>query len=162
MLSTLVNPAQIHLMVNHFPVIGIVFCIGLLTWAWFKNDVSVQKLALIVVILTSLSVIPAYISGEPAEELLEKNLNSNEFYIERHEEAAEIALWGMGALGILATVSLTLVWRKNAVPKSMLSGTLFLAVLVFILLARTAHLGGEISHPEIRQNPLPQQTASEN
>ena len=65
------NWAHVHLMLNHIPVVGIGFAILLLAVAVVRRSHELTNVALVFVILVSLWAIPAYLTGEPAEEVVE-------------------------------------------------------------------------------------------
>jgi hypothetical protein len=62
------NGAQLHLMLNHLPVMGALFSLLLLGWSLTRRSTEIQKLALGGALLAGLSSVPAYLTGEPAEE----------------------------------------------------------------------------------------------
>ena len=64
------NPAHIHLLLNHFPTIG--FGIGLalyLVGYWNKSD-DLRRASLVIFFLIAVIAIPTYVSGNAAEEKL--------------------------------------------------------------------------------------------
>jgi putative copper export protein len=154
------NGAQLHLMLNHLPVMGALFSLLLLGWSLIRRSAEVQKLALAVALLAGLSSVPAYLTGEPAEEVIEHTAGVDEAYIEGHESMGKFALWCGVALGVAAGAALA-AGVKN--PRWLSAGTaitLLASVLVFGVMGYTAHLGGQIRHPEIRDGGM-QATPSE-
>jgi uncharacterized membrane protein len=87
-----------------------------------------------------------YLTGEPAEELVERLPGYSEALVEQHETAALIATIGMSLLGIAALIGLLRRQPRQWYPKAVLLG----ALLVAGLMAWTANLGGQIRHTEIR------------
>ncbi|MCL6536304.1 MAG: hypothetical protein K6U77_09560 [Armatimonadetes bacterium] len=154
------NGAQLHLMLNHLPVMGALFSLLLLGWSLIRRSAEVQKLALAVALLAGLSSVPAYLTGEPAEEVIEHMAGVDEAYIDEHESMGKFALWCGVALGVAAGAALA-AGVKN--PRWLSAGTaitLLASVLVFGVMGYTAHLGGQIRHPEIRHGGM-QATLSE-
>lgn len=154
------NGAQLHLMLNHLPVMGALFSLLLLGWSLIRRSAEVQKLALAVALLAGLSSVPAYLTGEPAEEVIEPMAGVDKAYIEEHESMGKFALWCGVALGVAAGAALA-AGVKN--PRWLSAGTaitLLASVLVFGVMGYTAHLGGQIRHPEIRDGGM-QATPSE-
>lgn len=146
------NGAQLHLMLNHLPVMGALFSLLLLGWSLIRRSAEVQKLALVVALLAGLSSVPAYLTGEPAEEVIEHMAGVDEAYIEGHESMGKFALWTGIGLGIVAAVALG-AGVKN--PRTLPAGaaiTLLVSAFVFGVMGYTAHLGGQIRHPEIRDS----------
>ncbi len=152
------NAAHLHLMLNHIPVIGMVVGLLLLFASLFIKSDSVKKISLLVVLIAAISTVPAYLSGEGAEDVIESIPQIQENLVERHEESAELALVLMGVTGLVAGGAWFLgrwkpQWLKAGSYASLLSG----AVALYSA-ALTANSGGEISHPEIRAIHSSQQT----
>jgi len=147
------NAAHLHLLTNHIPIVGII--IGLLILAAgfiFKNTV-VKRTALAVFIFAALLAVPAFLTGEGAEELIEDMAGISHQLIEEHEDKAAVFIWLIEITGILAAATLIL---SFSLKKSMN----LLYVIVFCLAAASAvyafeagNSGGLIRHSELRQNP---------
>jgi uncharacterized membrane protein len=101
-------------------------------------------------IIIALLSIPAYLTGEPAEELVENLPGVDKASIEQHEEAAQVAFVGVLILGAATLVGLIFFGLGKSVPNSLSVIVLVLSLIVFVLMARTANLGGSIRHTEIR------------
>ncbi|MBK6504255.1 MAG: hypothetical protein IPG02_00910 [Ignavibacteria bacterium] len=65
------NPAHLHLVINHVPVIGTMITLFILAIGIIKKSDDVKKVAMLVLILTSVITIPVYLSGGNAEEMVE-------------------------------------------------------------------------------------------
>ena len=48
------NGAQLHLMLNHLPVMGALFSLLLLAWSLIRRSAEIQKLALAIALLAGL------------------------------------------------------------------------------------------------------------
>ena len=141
-------------MLNHLPVVGALFSLLLLGWSLIRRSTEILKLALGVALLAGLSSVPAYLTGEPAEEVIEHMAGVDEAYIEGHESMGKFALWCGVALGIVAATALAAGTRN---PRWLPAGTaitLLASALVFDVMGYTAHLGGQIRHPEIRDGAI--------
>ena len=137
-------------MLNHFPVIGTAFGLGLVGWALLRRSEELKKICLGIFIIVALLAIPAYLTGEPAEELVENLPGVSKTSIEQHEEAAQVAFAGVLIVGIAALGGLLFFRRDKAIPNWLAIIVLVLSLIVFVLMARTANLGGLIRHTEIR------------
>ena len=144
------NLAHIHLVVNHLPVVGMLFSLGLLSYAYFRGSDEVKKVALALVFVASLTTLPAYFSGEGAEEVVEHLPGIQEHLIEAHEEWAELALVAMILTGISALGGLVLGAKRSELLKTGSVVTLISGSVAFCLVGLTASAGGKIRHPEIR------------
>lgn len=142
------NWAYVHLILNHIPVLGTLFGLALLGWGVWRRNESLQRAALATFVCAALVAIPVYLTGEPAEEAVEHLAGTAESAIKPHEQAALVALIGLELLGAVALARLVL--RHARVSPLLGRLALVLALLTAGLMARTANLGGQIRHGEIR------------
>lgn len=149
------SSAHLHILLNHFPVIGTAIAAFVLFYGFFKRSDEIKKLSLILLVLTSLITIPVYLTGEKAEGTVVSIEGVNEDFIEPHEEFAFKAFIASDIVGALALITL-FIYRK---PKHLPMGVaaLFFALMLALngMMAWTAHLGGLINHTEIMgESPL--------
>jgi hypothetical protein len=141
------NLAHVHLILNHVPIFTIPVSFIFFIYSLRKKNEDLKRFSLFVLLLTALSVIPVYFTGEPAEKLIEDLPGVNEKNIENHEEAAEVALILTLASGGLAL--LALVFPKNEKLNHYLPRILFITTLAAtVSLGYTAGLGGKVRHSE--------------
>ena len=143
------SAAHLHLLLNHAPLFGIVFAGLGLAWAFLRSNESVGRASLVLLVLAGVLVLPVYLSGENAEDIVEDQVGVSEVALEAHEESALGAALAVGALGLLALAGL-LAFRKRALPRWFFGLTLVLALLAGGWIGYVANLGGQINHPEIR------------
>ena len=148
------DPVHLHLMLNHLPVVGMLFAMGLLAFGLLRSSDLLVKTAFGALVFVALVAIPAYMTGEPAEEIAEKLPEVSERVIEPHEEAAKFAIGATLAVGTLALAGLVK-FRRQALPPGIALSLLALSVAAAGTLAWTANLGGRIRHPEIRGDAAP-------
>lgn len=86
------NGAYFHLLTNHFPIVGFLFGIVFLSYALWKSQEELKRVALFSVLLTSLMTLIAYFSGFLAENVVVKLNGINETFIELHEGWAQSSL----------------------------------------------------------------------
>ncbi len=144
---------QIHLIVNHVPVIGALWVLLLALVAYVGERPAVIRTALWFTVLLGISVLPAFLSGEPAEETISRLPGVSEPAIGRHEEMAEKALWITLATGVVALATLILRARRGGTEPLRRKTLLPTLVALFIAagaLGWTGHLGGMIHRPELR------------
>jgi uncharacterized membrane protein len=147
------NGVQLHLVLNHLPVFGILFgFVVLALGVWRRND-SWTRLALGVLVVVGITAALAMMTGEGAEEAVEHLPGVSEAIIHEHEEAAELTALITYALGAGALVSLW-VFRRRTIPRALSVTALAFAMATSGFVAYTAHLGGQIRHTEIRSGAL--------
>jgi uncharacterized membrane protein len=146
------DQTHVHLVFTHFPIVGTVIGIGILTYGVLaKNDV-IKKTALVIFILMALLTIPVFLTGEAAEETVEHLAGVSENIIKQHEELAEKAIWLIGLLGFLSLANILLIFRNSSFAKTVTLITLVASLATFGLFAKVGNLGGQIRHTEIRAN----------
>ncbi len=143
-----------HLILNHFPIIGTILGTGIMAYGYFTQSEPTKKAALLTWVVMALIAIPVFLTGEPAEESVENLAGVSEVIIEQHEEAAELALWVMEALGLLSLLAFFI--RGEGSRKAVVGATFALSLATFGLMAYTGYLGGQIRHTEIRSGAAAQ------
>lgn len=146
------DTTHLHLMVNHFPLAGLIFSLLLLLASWLFKSKDLMRAGLVGIFLTGLVTIPTFFTGESAEEAMEQLPGISEQLIKNHEEAAEKAIWLIGATALTAIFIFLIQIKKKATSKWLITLLVILSVLSVAVLAWTNNLGGQISHPEIRKN----------
>lgn len=160
--------AHLHLMMNHVPVMGVVFGFLVALIGGIARSKVAVRVGLIMLVASGLIAVPVYLTGDSAEELVEHLPGVSEAVIDQHQSAATLSLVFAGVSGALALLTLLfslslepsrsssgkeLVARNSITPK--VPGTLFVVTMLVTLLGgasmiRTANLGGQIRHTEIR------------
>lgn len=148
------NAAHVHLVLNHFPLVGLVFSFFLLALGSLRSNVSFLKAGLLVVLVSGALAVPTFLSGEPAEEVIEKQPGFSEQLVEPHEEAAELAIWFVGATTLAAAIALMLTIQKRATASLAIKAVIVLNLISLVLIGRASSMGGKISHPEIRDGAV--------
>ncbi len=101
------NEVHIHLLTNHLPIILPACGISILVAGVILKSEVIKRVGFTVLIGGGLATIPAFISGEGAEDIAEKIVGINETSIEEHEEQAKVfsilsnILGATGLLGII-------------------------------------------------------------
>jgi uncharacterized membrane protein len=144
------NDAHLHLLINHFPIVGTIFGFGILIFGLILKNKSLQNTAYIIFIMCMILGKVSMFTGEKAEKVVE-NLVVPHSLIHEHEEQAEMYMKMAYALGIIAAIALIANRRNHAKSKLFSFLTLILAVVTIILSTYVGTSAGEIRHPEIRQ-----------
>ncbi len=143
------NPVFAHLALNHLPVLGAVFGLGLLAFALAAKRDETLRVGLFFLVLTAVAAWPVFLSGEKAEEIVEEKAGVSEEVIHEHEEVAELAAWAAYAVGIVGLVGLV-AFRVRPMPGWFKGLSLLGAATVSGLMLQAANLGGRIAHEELR------------
>jgi uncharacterized membrane protein len=143
------NGAHIHLLLNHVPILGSVFALCFLIYGHFFNNAVITRAALVTIVVVAVISIPAFLSGEEAEHVVDAIIGINKDAMETHEEQAEIAFWTLLMNGAIALGTLISSIKTNKLSPPLVWINLVLLILVVILMARTGWSGGEIRHSEI-------------
>ena len=64
------NAPHLHLLLNHIPVLGTAFGLGLLVFALCRKSDELKKAAHGFFLVTALFSVSTYLTGEPAEEVV--------------------------------------------------------------------------------------------
>lgn len=146
------NDAHLHLMVNHFPIIGTIFGIGILIAGLVLKNNALKNTAYILFIVAALFAAPSMNTGEGAEELVEDMPNIGKKIIHEHEELAEKLALLLYATGIFSLLSIYTSSKNHKLAIIASYITLFLAIGAAVLGSSVGTSGGEIRHTEIRDN----------
>jgi uncharacterized membrane protein len=138
-----VNLAHLHLLLNHFPTIGLGIALGLLLASLLKKSEDLKQASFVAFFLLGLLAIPAYLTGSAAQIVLQDLPDVSQQVMAAHQDAALLALILMEITGLVAWIAL---WRFRPWQQT---GILVLAIVTFGLMAIAANIGGHIRHPEI-------------
>jgi hypothetical protein len=143
------NAVHLHLLLNHFPVVGAVLGALLLGLALLRKSSELVKVAFGLFTLLGVIAGVVYLTGGSAEEAVERLPGFSRTLLESHEEAALAATIVMGIAGALALL-LLLVYRRRQFPRWMVIAAMLVAVGSVGVVGFAANLGGQIRHTEIR------------
>jgi len=147
--------AHFHLLLNHWPIIGTFVGLCLFVVSLIANQDDLKQTSLAVFSFLSLLSIPAYMSGNAAQQVIKDFPGVSAEMIQSHQGAALLSLIIMEITGGFALIGL---WQFSRVDKGggkpILPGwnvfaVLILAVATMACMAITGNTGGEIRHPEV-------------
>ena len=146
------NNAHLHMVVNHFPIIGTIFGLGILiAGIFFKNSV-IKNVAYVIFVVAAIFSAVSMATGEGAEEIAEKLPSVTHHIIHEHEEMAEKLAIVLYALGLVSLIGLYLNFKNHAKANLISYLAVLIAVVGVFLGKQTGTTGGEIRHTEIREN----------
>jgi uncharacterized membrane protein YeaQ/YmgE (transglycosylase-associated protein family) len=156
------SPVHLHLLLNHVPVIGTIVAILLLGYALLRGSSELVRVSLGMFVLLALAAVLVYLTGEPAEELVEDLPGVSETILERHEDVALVATILLGVVGAVALGGLFAFRRRAAgIPRGFAAFALLLALVSAGAMGYTANLGGQVRHTEIRPGGVASANLSE-
>ncbi|MFD2907834.1 hypothetical protein ACFSX9_03705 [Flavobacterium ardleyense] len=155
------NDAHLHMVVNHFPIIGTIFGLGvLIAGIFFKNNV-VKNVGYVLFVVAAIFAAISMATGEGAEEIAEKLPSVTDEIIHEHEEMAEKLALVLYALGLVSLLGLFVNYKNHAKANLISYLAVIIAIVGVFLGKQTGTTGGEVRHTEIRENFVPAQNSSD-
>ena len=141
--------AHVHILLNHFPTVGMIVGLGLYIVAliWKSDDLKRASLAVLVGLATL--AIPVYMSGSAALEEITSRPDVSKAAVSAHQDAALLALAVMEVMGLVAWFGLWQYRRIARISKGIQATVTLLGLVTLLLMSNAANIGGEIRHPEI-------------
>jgi uncharacterized membrane protein len=150
-----VNLAHLHLLLNHFPIIGTIVGVGLFLFSLVGKNDDLQRAGLIIFSVMALLSLPTFFSGIGAQGAIEKLPGVSNVLIDRHEGAATLALLFMEITGALSLAGLWQSHKFSRPARWNIVTVLLLSLITVGLMARVGTTGGDVRHPEIWAGPDP-------
>jgi uncharacterized membrane protein len=144
--------SHVHMILNHFPTVGMVFALVFYIIALVMNNDGMKRAGLTVFVICGVLGVPTYVTGaasmwaltDPPIPQISKAL------INEHRDMALATLFGLAFTGGAAWFEL---WRYRHLGRfsnRSLYLVLAFAIITLAVMAETGHRGGQINHPEIR------------
>jgi uncharacterized membrane protein len=150
---------HLHLLLNHFPTVGLIVGFGVFLLALVKKSEDLKRGALAVIFVIALVALPTYMTGYSAQKALKKMPGVSQELIDIHQRSALLGLILLEATGIAAWYGLWHSRRNTSSGAGNTAAVLLLSVLTIGLMAGVANVGGEIRHPDILADPSATATA---
>jgi hypothetical protein len=147
---TAINITHLHLLLNHVPTVGTVVAIGLLILAFIRKSEHLTIAGLEVLFLIAVLTLPAYEAGVGAGLKLKDQPGVSDIAIRTHHDAALSGFTVLELAGFAGWIALWQARRHGRTTVGIVAVTTVLAIVSLGLMSRAATLGGEIRHPEIR------------
>ncbi len=155
------NDAHWHLVVNHFPIIGTIFGLGILISGLVLKNKTAINIAYVLFVISAIFGFASMSTGEGAEEMVEDLPSVGDQIIHEHEEMAEKLAIVLYILGGFSIMGLILNIKNHSKAKLITYLVLTVGVVAAILGKETGTTGGEVRHTEIRANAANQVGASQ-
>ena len=115
-----------------------------------KKSGDLKRLSCSVFVLIALLVVPTYLSGEGAEEIVEHFPGVEHELIEEHEESALASLIALEVLGLFSLGGLIRFRGSGKLPPWFVTTCFLLSIVVAATVAWISNRGGRIRHSETR------------
>jgi uncharacterized membrane protein len=145
------NDAHLHMVLNHFPIIGVIFGLGILIVGIVLKNNPVKNTAYVLFIITALLAAFSMGTGEGAEEIVEDMPTVGKKIIHIHEEIAEKLAISLYILGVISIIGFYLTIKKHSKANLISFVAIAIAIIGVFLAQKTGTTGGEIRHTEIRE-----------
>lgn len=156
------NQAHLHMVVNHFPIIGIIIGMIVLGVGIATKSALSKRIGGLILIGSSLFTFPSFETGEGAEEIVENLPGVSENLIEKHEELAEQFMGFVWAIILIGVLSLLSEWKMKKFTNWLYISLFVISIFATYFAKQVGTSGGEIRHTEIRKASAQQETQSEN
>lgn len=143
------SQVHLHLLITHLPIFGSILGAFVLGYGLWRDSNTTKIAAYYLFIISAIGAGIAYLTGEGAEEAVEKIQGVSESIMEQHEDFAVYALISLIVLGVSSLFALIVTQKNSSLSKTAAILTLALSLISFALVARTGYLGGQIRHSEI-------------
>ena len=141
--------AQFHMLVNHLPVIGFLGMVLALVVAVKVRSMDFMRFVLLATIVVGLSALAPYLTGEPAEEVIEHLPSVSKDLIYDREELAEKATAILVITAVAGGVVFFLQRRRPETLSKSIPVVLLLSLITAVAMGAAARESGKIRHPEI-------------
>ena len=143
------NLPHVHLLLNHFPIIGTIIALGVYLCGLIGKSDELKKAGLVILTGIALLAIPTYMSGNGAADKLSKLPGISKNAIAAHNNAAVVSMFFMEFTGLFAWLGL---WQYRRFTRARAWTTAVVTVLALVtvyFMAVTGTTGGQIRHAEI-------------
>ncbi|WP_412476304.1 hypothetical protein [Flavobacterium sp. TBRC 19031] len=146
------NEAHLHMVVNHFPIIGTILGAGIILAGIFLKNNTIKNVAYVLFVVAAVFAAASMATGEGAEEMVEDMPTVGHDIIHEHEEIAEKLALALYVLGAVSLFGLYANIKKHSQSKMAAIVTLVISIVAIYFAQLTGTTGGEIRHTEIRTN----------
>ena len=145
------NDAHLHLAVNHLPIIIPIAAVVVLVAGFILKSEVVKRVSYFLFVVAAICTMPAFATGEGAEEVAEGLPGVTEHLIHEHEEKAEGFAILNYLLGLISLVGIWASWKQKQFAKWIAIVVFLFAITVIFKGREVGTSGGEIRHTEIRK-----------
>lgn len=144
------NPAHLHITINHFPVFCVLIGLLVLLIGQWRRSREITMVALVLFVLAAVVVIPTYISGQNSSRVIRGLPGVVREVTRSHSAASRPALIATLILGVLSLWALVQWRRRGDLTRWVRASVWAMAIASTGLLLWASHLGGQVRHTEAR------------
>lgn len=144
------NDAHLHMIVNHFPIVGPILGLLVLIGGLFFKNTPIKNTAYFLFIIATVFTVFSMTTGEGAEEIVEDMPTIGHEIIHNHEELAEKFAIIMYLLGAVSVIGLITNIKKHSKANFFSYAILVISIVAVFFSTKVGTSGGEIRHTEIR------------
>jgi uncharacterized membrane protein len=144
------NGAHLHMVVNHIPIMGTIFGLGILITGLVKNNNTVKNIAYVLFIIAAVFAAISSSTGEMAEDLVKDIPSVGKKIIDEHAHFAGLLTLTLYVLGVTSAAGIFLNLRKNNRTKTIASLAILLGIIGVFFIFQAGKSGGDIRHTEFR------------
>jgi uncharacterized membrane protein len=145
----IVDLVHIHLLLNHFPIIGTIIGVCLFLIALIGKSEDLQRASLVIFLGMSLVALPTFMTGNAAQDAIKYLPGVSLSLLAAHQNAALLALVFMEITGAAAWFGLWEYRRNSKLGSVTLGVVLILSLITIGTMGNAGNLGGKIRHEEI-------------
>ena len=122
----------------------------ILAVGWWRKSDDVIRVSLWLIALLAVAAIAIKFTGDFAFEQSPEKFETVKDLVSRHEQAGDQVTTAVFLLGLAAGLALFLARWKGPIRSWTIALVLLCGIVTALLYIRSAHSGGQISHPELR------------
>jgi uncharacterized membrane protein len=143
-------PVQQHLLLNHLPIISVIFGSVILLIGMLFHLKQVKIVGLAMFIFSAILFFPTMYTGEKVEHVVGDQPGVARYLIEEHEEIAERTELIIDLLAAMALITILAIVTDKKISKWLIRITLIISFISIYFVVQTGHSGGQIRRPELR------------
>jgi uncharacterized membrane protein len=151
--------AHFHILVSVFPLVGLIFVLGLYVCAFATNSEPLKVSSLVLFAILGILAIPTYMSGDGAMAVVSQDPKISQDLLGAHYGWGLVALAGLVVTGIAALIELWRYRRAKGLSNDALHLILGLALVTLGLMVVAGEIAWEMDHHELALNPATQKTS---
>ena len=150
----MIDAALLHLMMNTVPPIVSLMAVPTMLIGIIARSESLKRHSLLLMVSVPILIIPVYFTGHAAVVRVGNMAGIPLQLIGKHEESVQATWIACALAGAVALVGLIVRRGAHRLRAWHIAVAIVISLGADALLLYTAHLGGKIRHPEVRESAL--------